>query len=894
MTPVRIDLLNKKFGNNVIFYDMVGKYGDWLFKQPIILSFMTIGYLISFWRKNNFYPIIKNFRNKTFEHESFAVIFTRKDFKNITAIENVLNKHKHVLEIQRISRTREIIKYWKNHREYLLETFESLHEEQRIETMLSFLKLPIAKRQFSTQEVKNKNIIINFNVGENFKKRLHFNIKEIIKTLFYAEKSGYSLFLIKQVGDDVQQNEIGEKIIERFKDKLTISKTLTFKDACNAIDNCSYYFGADSGLAHYAVQSGKIVFALFNSKYHGDCPLFNTRFPNHFIFHGDIRFSKKVIKCLKSFNSHSAINKIATKTILDTLQHGQNKKNGVYDNSQKIKQLAIKLAVDQKNSQERLAFVKKMFSGIFLPDYVWEVDYNKIKKAQGKIFVDSFGFTRDLIKILSKSLSEKKYDINIFAKNSSFFYGTALKRAVSDIDFMMIWAPSLHQKQKSNLLYEIKQLLKKNNFSVNLPHQIPTIAENAEINVGYHYVVKDGEGIFSFKTQTDYENLEKYMSRIKLKIILNEINEEELKVLTDNILKTNILGKRFLDEIDNLKKDRHRFDDYRIFVRKIESLLGGIGGFGSKGSIVLRISKEVSKKVEIILTGLMKHGIVYVNGNKLYINWDIRRPQNAWFIPISLVWENDKIAGRITDKAFWSDIYKNGSFRVLKEIRDGKLTPELAIDFLESKSYLIISEVFNYLKTKKKIFKKWNFKTEEIGEFLKTKNSDCNYGLDKKINLFGLISRLPLVLNQRSLQKLSKYNLFVQFFNDREHVNIKKTKFFKNSNCVEYSAQDFTKQFINNFVFLLREYYLYRVAGIDEFFLEEKIKEILFNYFVQGKNLMSGPKKQSRKIEEFLRGIEIKKIVSDQEYLEFLIKKFSARSVFANKGKFILLWALEN
>ena len=56
MTLERIDLLNKKFGNKVVFYDMVGKYGDWLFKQPIILSFVSVGYIVSFWRKNFFRP----------------------------------------------------------------------------------------------------------------------------------------------------------------------------------------------------------------------------------------------------------------------------------------------------------------------------------------------------------------------------------------------------------------------------------------------------------------------------------------------------------------------------------------------------------------------------------------------------------------------------------------------------------------------------------------------------------------------------------------------------------------------------------------------------------------------------------------------------------------------
>lgn len=893
MTLERIDLLNKKFGNKVVFYDMVGKYGDWLFKQPIILSFVSVGYIVSFWRKNFFQPNIKSFINETVVYGEFAVVFTRQDFLKKTKFEDILNKYKNVLEIQRVSRSKEIVRFWKNRKEYFLETFEDLYEEQRIEEILSFLKLPIVKRQTSTLEIKNKNIIINFNIGENFKKRLDFNIKEIIKTLFYVEKRGYKLFLIQQVEDGVQQDRIEEKIIESLENKLTIFKTLTFKDACNAIDSCSYYFGADSGLAHYAVQSGKIVFALFNYEYHGAHPLFSTRFINHLIFHGNKKFSKKATECFKSLGDPKKIRKTAIKIISGILKGGQNKKNNIYDNCQKVKQMVVKLAINQKNSKERLQDAKKMFSGVFFPDYLREVSYDKIKPARGQIFIDSFKFTNDLIKVLEKSLKEKKRDISIFAKNSSFFYGTALKRAVSDIDFMMIWAPSLKQKQKIDLLHTIKQLLKKNNFSVNLPHQIPTITENAEIKDRYHYIVKNGEGVFDFKTQTDYENLEKYMSRIKLKIILNEINAKDLRTLTDNILKTNILGKKFLDEIDNLKKDQRQFDNYEIFIRKIETLLGGIGGFGSKGSIVLRISKDASKKVAIIITGLMRHGIVYVNGSKLYINWDIRRPQNAWFVPVSLVWENDNLMNKIAEKALQGDIYKNGSFHVLKNIREGKIPFGTAVDLLGSKSYLIISEVFNYLKTKKNFFKKWHFKTKEIKEFLKTKNSDCNSSLDKKINLFGLISRLPLEFTQSDLKKLSKYNLFVQFFNSRARIDIRKTKFFKNSSCVERSAQDFAQQFIDNFIFLLREYYLYKIVEIDNFFLEEKKKELLFNYFVQGKNLMSGPKKQSRRTKEFLHCIDIEKVTSDQKYLEFLVKKFLTRNLFVSKGKFLLLWVME-
>ncbi len=894
MVQKSINLLKENLNSEVIFYDLVGKYGDWLFKQPIIFAFQQINFSIYFWNKNPFLPILFARNKSKIRKGAIAVVFTRQDRKSITET-NILTKHRNIIEIQRVSKSREILKYWKDNKEYLNKIFKAQYEEERIELILKFLKLPIVKRQISFPNIEKRQIVINFNVGENINNRINnIRIEEILRVANYALKNGYKLLLIKQIKiNNALQIKIENKIIRRLNNKIKVKYTNTFSDACNVIDECSYYLGVDSGLVHYAVQSGKIVFSIYNNEYHGTIPLFNTKFSNHLIFYGNKKFGKEIIFYLNNLDNYGFIKKLAKKFILRLFNNKNFRTNFCFSNSQKFQHLIIELALSQKDSQNNLKIAKDLFSGVFFPDRIWDINYDELKQVRGKIFIESFKFIKKLAKILDNNLNRKKM-INIFAKNSSFFYGTALKRNVSDIDLMTVWAPFLNDKEKGKLLKKIKNELRKNHFSINLPHQVPILIKESNIKLNHNAIIKNGKINFKFKVQNDYENLEKYKSRIKLKIILNEINTNEFTELIRNIKNSTNLGSVFLEEINYLIKDSHNFYNYEQFIRRIESLLKFIGGFGSKGAVILRVPKECKKEIMFAIEGLMKHGIVYFNNNRLYINWDIRRPQNAWFIPIGIIWEDSRFVTKIMQRSFQSPIYKKESFKILKRIKNNQIPLNMAIELLGSKSYLIISEIFIYLKLNLEKINKFQFRVNELKDFFKIKNSDANIKLDKKINLFYLITRKSLKLSKNNFKKLSKYNLFVQFFNDCEKIDILKTQFFKNKKYINQSSEDFTAQFKNDFVSLLREYYLYKVCTKDYDFLEEKKKELLFNYFVKGKNLMQGPKKQSKKIEIFLRRLDIKYVISDQKYLELLLKNLPISKLSSRNGKFLLLWAIEN
>lgn len=894
----KMNIINKNNVKAIIFYDFVGKYGDWLFKQPIILSFQKFGCDVFFGSKNKFKSIISQNKNKFLSQKMLAVVLTRQDKISIQETD-IFNKHENIIEIKRMSRSKEIVTYWKRGKKSFCQEFEAVHEQERIEKILNFLNLPTIERKIAEPCIKNKEVVINFNVGENINSRIDFNTKEILRTIKYILDKGYKVLLIRSKNNDFNflQNNIEEKIILQFGKKIKIKKIKTFQDACNIINGCTYYFGADSGMAHYAVNAGKVVFALYSSRYHGTSPLFSTKFSNHLILHGNRYFFGKIIKYLRSiddgvFSKKSAINIINKFIKGDVNELGLN--HNIYDNDRKIKQLILQLIFSKKTIKDRLQIIKKLSTGIFFSDHVWDVKYDEINGMKGQIFIDSMQFAEELEKFLSKNFNKEKRKISIFAKNSSFFYGTALRRGVSDIDFMTI-CTSLCQKKKKKILQGIKQLLKKSGFSINLPHQMPIIEKISKIKEGgFRPIIKNGKNVFIFDTQQDYQNLEKYKSRIKMKIILGEINANIFSKLANDIKNSKNLGDVFLKEINDLMKYKNKFSAYSQFMRKIEDLLKDVGGIGSKGIVILRISKNSEKQIRDIIKELMKQGIVYFDRNHLYVNWDTRKPQNAWFIPIVIIWENSRPRKslEISRQAIRSCIYRYDSFKILKKIKHCQISIREAVDLLSSKSHIITSEIFYFLKSNKKRLIKWKLKKSDKILFLKTKNSDCDSLLDKKINLLGLINNQSIKLNESEKCKLSKYNLFVQFFNNSREIDILKTEFFKCKNHIKQSAEDFSMQFINEFNRLLREYYLYNIIAVDDFVTKEKLKELLFNYFVQGKNLMEGPKNQSEKIKAFLDSFEIKEIIDNNEYLEKVIKSMSSIKLKSSRGNFLLLWLL--
>ena len=885
------DFANSIRGTPVVIYDFVGKLGDWLFKQPVILSLRKSGYEVAGSPSNPF-PCLNGPSGMSVSENRATLAFIFTGSRDLSLNKRIFKKHEDIIEFRRLGRFSEAILCWHRGRVRFVKKFQKIYEQERVEAMIRFMGFQFEERQIVVTRLQNKLMALNFNVGEIEAERLNFRIEEVFNVIDHAIENSYTCILIRKKGKP--ETILEEKIIKTYKHKIQIEETEGIKEACNVIDRCTYYFGADSGLGHYAVQGGKVVFSLYNSGYHGLHPLFNSTYCNHLIFFGNHLFSKGIISYLRVLEGKTFLRR--ARSSIKSFLGGKTKiiSLGLRSNQEKFSRLIIRLAMRECAVEKIMESAKSFFSGIFFSDRIYDVDYGKTRVNTAKVFINSQQFVSKIEKLLNEELGIRKKNVNIFAKNSSFFYGTALKRSVSDIDLMTVVAPRLSRVQKEELLQKMNALLKGHGFSVALPHQVPIAVQKLARQNQYRCIIKNGCSSFLRSIPTDRENIEKYKSRVKLLIILGEVSEEELRVLLHQLEKDRYFGRSFLQEINALRKERRKFLKYRIFIKKIENILAGIGGFGSRGGILLRFSVKEQCAWKGVVQDLMAHGIIYVAGNRLYINWDIRRPQHAWFIPIALQWEARDLGGLVA-KALKSQIYKSDSFKTLKELKFGSISIQKAANLLKSQSYLVVAEVFRYLQQRMSFLNEEQLIThKEIREYLRLENSNCNTKADKKIDLLGLVTGKPLPLSGTQVARLSKYNLFVHYLNTQGHFDINLTSFFKIKNVEAYhSAGEFQKDFRNSFLKLLREYYLYKINGLERFFLTEKRKEILFNYFVKGRNLMEGPRNQQKKISVFLKKINLPSLslFADGKYLEALIVRYRNNRSSEN-GNFIISWAI--
>jgi hypothetical protein len=241
-----------------------------------------------------------------------------------------------------------------------------------------------------------------------------------------------------------------------------------------------------------------------------------------------------------------------------------------------------------------------------------------------------------------------------------------------------------------------------------------------------------------------------------------------------------------------------------------------------------------------------------------------------------LVWHGKYSLEHLTRKALTGKIYSYTPFQILKELVYKKMPSRKAVDLLSSESYLVTIETFNAMRANKNRIKRYSgFSKEEIQNYVQIENSNCEDKKDRKICLFGLLTGFSPKLSRKQTRLLSRYNLFVQYLNRHSEIAINKTRFFPKTPVPEtYSFKNFAKEFEQDFVRVLREYYLYQTSHAPQFFLQEKRRELLFMYFVRGCGLMEGPFHQSQQVRNFLLSID-PKFLSSATLLKTTVRKLN-------------------
>ena len=848
-----INLRNKPFGQRVVVYDFVGRYGDWLFKQPLLFSLQEIGYFVYASSKNHFSPLRGHSVDPKKEKCDFALVFTRSDLKLLTS--SFLKTHRYTLEIRRQNRFTESVILWNEDRRALSKSFRKTYEQERIYSIAKFLAIPYIERTIAPKPPQNKQVAVSFNVSENEAQRLRLSIDEIIRVIQYFHHNHYTIFYIKRKsGQDSILRRLPRSLVLNFR----IVETKTMAAALKTINGTTYYFGADSGLAHYAIQNGSIAFTLFNKQYHGPTPLFNSNFFNHFVFFGDTKFSKEVIHYLDELQTPNEFYGVAYQYIKKFIADGKLLLQNAYRNKEKLKWLKLYFALHSTPCRKQLSRLENLMNGVFFSDNLYEFDYHELLQKKKKIFTDSKEFTEFLERAIEKCLGASRKKVSIFAKNCSFFHGTCLKRNVSDIDGLLVSAPSLSEKHQKDVLRVVCSALERYAFSTQLPHQTPILGSIKDEKQRYYPILVKGQAAFSFKIHGDIKDVEKYQTRIKVKIILGELPHKDLLFLRKKVTAEQVFwGKHFLKEIDALLKERKFFEQYGAFIRKIETLFSQVGGFGVNANVVLAVNKRDADSLSFVLERLMRHGIIYISKHRLFVNWDLRRPQHRWFIPVSLVWHGKVSLDQIVAKALSGKIYTYAPFKILKDLSHNKIVPQKMVDLLSSETYLVILEIFNAPRRVRRQMRRYShFSKKEIQDYAQIPNSNCNDKEDRKICLFGLLTGFSPRLLPSQVKLLSRYNLFVQYLNRHSETPIYETKFFShNSSQKINSPRNFAKEFKENFTQILREYYLYQNCHLPLFLLQEKRRELLFMYFVLGRGLMEGPSDQSQEVQKFLSSV---------------------------------------
>ncbi|MBI3685350.1 hypothetical protein HY250_03015 [Candidatus Azambacteria bacterium] len=457
-----------------------------------------------------------------------------------------------------------------------------------------------------------------------------------------------------------------------------------------------------------------------------------------------------------------------------------------------------------------------------------------------------------------------------------------------------LYAPKLGARKTTVLLQKIKNVLEQSGFSTELPHQIPVLAKNKNGVKLLRPIIKNGKLAHTFCRQMDNENIQKYEARIKLKIIAGEMEQLEQRVFEDSFCR-NKNSKRLCKEIRILNLDASHFPEWTFFARKLITATALLGRFGSKGHLILKIRREDCQKTATAIAGLMKHGLVYMIGTRLYPIWNIRRPQHGWFQPITVLAENPRIFQRETVKALGSPMYASAQFRALRSLYFNTLTAAKTISLLKSPNPLIFMEAYRSIACRGiKFGDSTIFSRRELKAYAREKESNCNNPRDRKLSLWSLATGRALPLLPKETNQLTKYNCFVQAFTSGGVLDADATSFFHAPHQTSISAVNFMGPYIERVTRLMHEYFIYTLAsGLPKEIIYEKRKELFYAYYVQGRVLLEGPRKQATQAKLFLRKLSISEALLDGRILRKTLRWLRHIKTKQRNTEFLLPWLIK-
>jgi hypothetical protein len=855
-------------------HDLAGKYGDWLFKQPLLLGLARSGVLLLPVR--NPYPMAV--KAGTGSKPGLALVFSRADREIVDA--GFAARYRQVVELRRKDRFTEEVIIWRKGRITRRRSFRAAREQERVRQIASYLNIPYEERTVRVLPPAGKRVAVSLSVGERSGARLDFDLAELQKTVDLLRKQGYSFQVIRAEGE---ANERVLRFYATFR-KSEIVRTGTFAEACAVIRKTDLFLGADSGLAHFAVNEGKLACALFSKRHHGAEPLFQSTFRNHLCFFGDEFHARDLVDMLASL-AYPAVRASEVRAVREFLRTGRGIDPDPYSNARKLFVLRISFVSQGREFAAMAREIHSRSASIFFTDEVSSADIREMKERRGKLFINSRAFVNDLAALFGGAPA------SMYAKECSLFYGTAMRDGSSDVDFPTLVLPA--GRASAPLLSRVERLLKRYGFSTELPHQAPITAASRRMPPGFLPLIEAGRPAYAATRQSSPENMQKYEARLKLKIVAGEMSAPERAELA-TLLSTDEMGRNLLREIGLLERDAREFKEWQSFIRKICRATAAFGKFGAKGHVFLRVKRRDCAKTAKIIGGLMRHGIVYAAGERIYPVWNIRRPQHGWYQPITLLAEDRKPFSIAVRQALRSPIYASGSFGKLKKIVRGKISVPETISLLESPDPLVFMEAYRSISARAERAAMPARSRKELKDYAKERESNCNSPRDRRLSLWSLATGKPLPIPAEDISGLTKYNCFAQVLAARGTVSFEDTGFFRHASRVKESAKDFTEPFRRRLVRLLREYYLYSLcSGIPPQYLHEKKKEILFFYCVQGRVLLEGPAAQARNAEKILREFDAMRILADGRVLREAIKA-SRGPASGTSGEFLLLWLLRH
>lgn len=868
-------------GRCVWVHDRSGTYGDWLFKQPLLLGLEQAGWTV----RSGVHPFplltTRTVTGRQRRPADWDLVLTRLDRQPVDARDAA--RFRRLVELQRTGRATEVIQYWRRGQcVYRSRTFRAGHEQERIRQLATALGIRYRERPLTVERLTGRVVVLNFAVQERAEVRSQIRWPEVRQLVHWLRRERYTLRVIQPTGSTTGV----PAAVSRWFRPDELVETKTFAAARRLVARANVYIGLEAGLAHAAVQAGKIVCSLSTLAHHGPQPLFQTTFRNHLTFFGDQPFAQAISRVLVQLSAPRADRQLA-RQMNRYLLDGRGLDPDPYANDRKLFSLRLDLLSQDLDLQRSAQHLHARSASIFFTDNLVHHTLSRVAPMAGRLFVDTARCARDLQRLVRRHPQADQ--LRFAAKPCSFFYGTAMRDGSSDIDLPTLWAPQ-PIRQRRRLLAGIEGILRRYRLSVVLPHQTPIVTPHRRELRRLRSIVEGGQLTYRPCTQTGEENLQKYEARIKVKLILGEMSNAERQILAVEWRST-AAGRRLEREVVQLERDRRRWPAWARLIRQLTSVTAALGDFGTKGHVLLSIGQPEAAATARAIGGLMRHGILYLVGSRLYTVWNIRRPQHGWFQPITLLVPDVGLFRRTVRLALSEPLYRRGPLQALRQLAHGRLSPRRVLHLLASPQPLIYCEAYRYITNHQEVFRQAiRFSPRQLSAYAREPASNCNTPQDRMLGLWSMATGQPLPFQRRDVRALSKYNFFVQLLTSGGRVDVSETSYYRGQAAMVDSAQNFFRPFRDTMIRLLREYLLYSLArSLPPELLFEKRKEILFLYAVQGRVMLEGPIGQRRQAERFLRRLNLPLALDDGRQLRQLVQSFPQR-LAPVASEFFLTW----